>query len=215
MIQLVFSFLVVSAMPTDKTKFEWKPVVGQKGTYTTVNRHKADMGGGEVDLNITWNSVITVKKVDGERVTLDLANDEPKATVDGESEPGIQAQVPDEEQVYSLDGKFASRGGDHGGPSAGLYAGFLFPKSPLEVGEEYEVGGVRAKYVGTEKVGEWDAHKFTFTFMSTKSRDDLWTEGTIWFSVADLSLVNRAAVFHNIDFGMGNENVTNEIVRTK
>lgn len=208
--------LAMQATSPDKIKFDWKPVEGQKATYATTNSHDADLGGGPVKLNISWNSVISVKKIEGKNVHLDFTNDEPKATVDGGSDAGINVQIPDRVEVYELDGKFVPETqSEHSGPEVGLFAGFLLPKTAIEAGEEYEVEGMKAKYIGTEKVGDWNTHKFTFTFLKGKSKDDLWTEGTIWLSTGDLSLVKRTAVFHNIDFGMGNESVINEIVRTK
>jgi hypothetical protein len=72
---------------------------------------------------------------------------------------------------------------------------------------------MKAKYVGPEKVGDWDAHKFTFE--SRGKQGEPWCEGTIWLSTKDLSLLRRKSVLHDFDFGMGPETINNEIVRTK
>lgn len=214
MTHVLCALLVTFAPTLEKTKFEWKPIVGYAGAYTTTNMHRADMGGGEVDLKIMWGSAISVKSLEGKKVALEVENDDPEVFINGQPDQGINVQVPSDVQEYGLDLKYSIEDSDHG-PGLGLFGGFVLPDKAIEVGEEYSIGGMKAKYVGKEKVGNWDSHKFTFECLKGKSKDDLWSEGTVWLSVTDLFLVKRTAVFHNIDFGMGNEIVKNEIVRTK
>jgi hypothetical protein len=205
--------LAILAPASDKVAFDWKPAKGSTANYRTTNSHKADFGGGPEDLVIEWPSKITVEKADDKRVLLKLENGEPTATIGGQDAAGVNVEIPDQTEEHGLDGKFYP-GPDYHGVGFGLYSGFLLPGRPLEVGEAYEIGTMKAKYVGTEKVGEWEGHKFTFEFRG-KQKTDAWSEGTIWLSVKDLSLLKRKAVLHEVDFGMGPETITNEIVRVK
>ena len=72
--------LSILAPAADKVAFDWKPTKGASASYKTTNSHKADFGGGPEDLVITWDSKITVEKVDDKRVLLKLENGEPSAT---------------------------------------------------------------------------------------------------------------------------------------
>ena len=209
----LFALIALIAPASDKVAFDWKPTKGASASYKTTNSHKADFGGGPQDLVIAWDSKITVEKVDDKRVLLKLENGEPSATIGGANADEIQVQVPDQTEEHGLDGKFFPDA-DYHGVGFGLYSGFLLPSKPLDVGEAYEIGTMKAKYVGTEKVGDWEGHKFTFEFRG-KEKTDPWSEGTIWLSVKDLSLLRRKAVLHEVDFGMGPETITNEIVRVK
>jgi len=211
---LLVGALALSA-PIWKVKFDWKPVKGALAEYTTTNSHETDLGGGLVELVVTWDSTITVDKVDGKRVWFEVDNDEPTVEIDGGPAGGIHVQVPDETVEYGLNFKYYPESDGDDRPSLGIYAGFLLPKSVLIAGQSYEIGGMKAKYVGTEKVKKWATHKFTFEHRTGKSDSDLWSEGTIWLSKEDLTLVKRVAMLHNIDYGMGPEEVKNEIVRTK
>lgn len=209
-----FACALALAATTDKVSFDWNPVKGSKAQYTTTNWHEADMGGGIVDLVITWGSTITVEKVDGKKVWLDVVNDDPMVEIDGGPANGVHVRIDDEVVELGLGGKFY-QSDDSDRDSLGLYSGFQFPKSPVEKGDSYEIGGLKAKYHGVEKVKKWEAHKFTFEYRSGKSDADLWSKGTIWLSTEDLTLVKRTAELHNINFGMGPEDMNNEIVRTK
>lgn len=209
----LFALIALLAPASDKVAFDWKPVKGASASYKTTNSHKADFGGGPEDLVIEWASKITVEKVDDKRVLLKFENGEPTATIGGQEASEVQVQIGDNSEEHGLDGKFYPTADDEGF-RFGLYSGFLLPGKPLEVGEAYEIGTMKAKYVGTEKVGEWEGHKFTFEFRG-KEKTDPWSEGTIWLSVKDLSLLRRKAVLHEVDFGMGPETITNEIVRVK
>ncbi len=212
---LSLSLAVVSLFLTgDKVSFDWKPVKGSTASYKTTNSHKADFGGGPQDLVIAWDSKITVEKVDEKRVFLKSENGEPIATIGGQEAAGIQVQVPDDTEEHGLDGKFYPSSEDEG-PRYGLYSGFRLPGKPLDAGESYEIEGLKAKYVGVEKVGEWEGHKFAFEYRKTKSEADAWSKGEIWLSVKDLSLLKRKVVLNNVDFGHGPETITNEIVRVK
>lgn len=198
-----------------KVKFDWKPVKGSKAEYTTTNSHEGDFGGGVVEMIVTWDSTITVDKVDGKKVWLDVVNDEPTVEVDGGPANGVHVRIDDQVVELGLDGKFYGDGGDSHGETLGLYSGFQFPKNALIKGGSYEIGGLKAKYAGTVKVKKWETHKFTFEYHSGKSDGDLWSKGTIWFSTKDLTLVKRTVDLHNIDFGMGPTDVQSETVRTK
>lgn len=202
------------ALPADKVAFDWKPVKGQSAEYKTTNSHKADFGGGPQDLLIAWTSKITVDKVEKDRVWLKLENGEPTATIGGSAAEGIQVDIPDDTEQHGLDGRYYAPE-DADMPRFGLYGGFVLPGKALEAGESYEVAGVKAKYVGTEKVGEWEGHKFTFECRKSRNESDPWTKGEIWLSTKDLTLLRRKMVLNNYDFGMGPESVTNEIVRVK
>ena len=205
---------LLTASAWDKVSFDWKPLKGSKANYTTTNRHEADLGGGVVDLVVTWDSTITIEKVDGKRVWLDIYNEEPAVEIDGSAANRVQIQVPDQTVEHGLDGKYYPESdGDGHGESLGIFSGFRFPKEALDAGDSYEFGGLKAKYVGVEKVKKWESHKFTFVYRIGKSSDDLWSEGTIWFSTRDLSLVKRTVTLHNMDFGMGPEDMKNEIMR--
>ena len=204
---------LLTAATWDKVSFDWKPVKGSKADYTTTNRHEADLGGGLVDLLITWDSTITIDKVDGKRVWLDIDNDEPDVEIDGTADNGLMVQIPDQTVEHGLDCKYYQESDDGHGESLGIFSGFQYPKEALEVGDSYEFGGLKANYVGVEKVKTWESHKFTFVYRSGAKAGDIWSEGTIWFSTKDLSLVKRTATLHNMDFGMGPEEVENEIVR--
>lgn len=204
---------VALAATTDKVVFDWKPVKGTKAEYLTTNKHEADMGGGPVDLTIMWDSTVTVDKVEGKRVWLSSEAGEPIAQIDGVDEPGIQVQISSNVQEYSTTGEFLEVDEDDHGFNFGLYSGFILPSKGLDKGESYSRGGVKATYEGTEKYKKWDAHKFSFEFRP-KGRE-AWSSGTIWLSTKDLSLVKRTAILHEVDFGMGPEDVINEIVRTK
>ena len=85
---------LLTASAWDKVSFDWKPLKGSKANYTTTNRHEADLGGGVVDLVVTWDSTITVEKVDGKRVWLDIYNEEPAVEIDGGAANRVQVQVP-------------------------------------------------------------------------------------------------------------------------
>lgn len=204
---------LLTASTWDKVSFDWKPVKGSKADYTTTNRHEADLGGGLVDLLITWDSTITIDKVDGKRVWLDIDNDEPDVEIDGTANDGLMVRIPDQTVEHGLDGKYYPESDDGRGESLGVFSGFQFPKEALAAGDSYEFDGLKAKYVGVEKLKKWDCHKFTFVYRTGKSSEDMWSEGTIWFSTKDLSLVKRTATLHNMDFGMGLEDVENEIMR--
>lgn len=206
---------LVLAATADKVEFDWKPVKGSKAEYTTTNLHNTDMGGGPVELLITWDSVITVERTDKKKVWLDVDNDEPSVEIDGSPAHGMMVQVPDQTLEFGLDGKFYSDDADDHGATLGIYSGFQFPKEALNPGDSYEVGGTEAIFVGVEKVKKWECYKFTFTHRTGKSDSSLWSQGTIWLSTKDLTLVKRKATLHNIDYGMGPEDVVNEIVRTK
>jgi hypothetical protein len=211
---VLFAALALGALSGDKVTFDWKPEKGQTASYKFTNSHKADFGGGPQELVIAWTSKITVDKVDGKKVWLKLENGEPVATIGGASADGVQVQIADQTEEHALDGKFfAASLDEHMG--FGLYSGFRLPGKALEAGESYEVEGMKAKYVGLENVGEWDAHKFSFENRPSKNEADQWSKGEIWLSTKDLSLVKRKAVLNNIDFGMGPESITNEVVRTK
>ncbi len=211
---LSLSLAVVSLVLTgDKVSFDWKPTKGSTANYKTTNAHKADFGGGPQDLVIAWDSKVTVEKVDEKRVLLKMENGEPTATIGGANADGINVQIGDNTEEHGLDGKFYPPA-DYEGMGFGLYSGFLLPGKPLDVGESYEIGTMKAKYVGTEKVGEWEGHKLTFEFRG-KEKTDPWSDGTIWLSVKDLSILKRKAVLHEVDFGHGPETITNEIVRVK
>ena len=214
MTALLVGALALSA-PIWKVKFDWKPVKGASAEYTMTNSHEADLGGGLVDLVITWDSTITVDKVDGKRVWFEVDNEEPMVEIDGGPADGIHVQVPDETVEYGLDFKFYPASDSDGRQSMGIYAGFLLPKGVLREGQTYEIGGMKAKYIGVEKVKKWTTHKFTFEHRTSKSDADLWSEGTIWLSTEDLTIVRRKVTLHNIDMGMGPEEVKNELVRTK
>ncbi len=212
---LSLTFAVVSLfLAGDKVSFDWKPTKGATANYKTSNSHKADFGGGPQDLVIAWTSKVTVEKVDDKRVLLKFENGEPIATIGGQEASGIQVQVPDSTEEHGLDGKFYPTPDDEDF-RFGLYTGFVLPGKPLEVGESYEIEGLKAKYFGVEKVGDWEGHKFVFEYRKTKNEADPWTKGEIWLSVKDLSLLKRKAVLSNVDFGHGPETITNEIVRVK
>ncbi len=213
MTAMLVGALALSA-PAWKVKFDWKPVKGASAEYTTTNSHEANLGGGVSDIVITWDSTITVDKVAGKRVWFDVDNEEPMVEIDGGPADGIHVRIPDQNVEYGLNFKFYP-GSDDDRPSLGIYAGFLLPKGVLRAGQTYEVGGMKAKYVGIEKVKKWDAHKFTFEYSTGEKDTDLWSEGTIWISTEDLTLVKRKTTTHNIDMGMGPEDVENELVRTK
>ncbi|MCH7905764.1 MAG: hypothetical protein IH944_14505 [Armatimonadetes bacterium] len=211
-IAAIFGLLTASAW--DKVSFDWKPVTGSKANYTTVNKHEVDMGGGVVDLVVTWDSTITVDKVDGKRVWLDIVNEEPDVEIDGSTANHVMVQVPDQTVEHGLDAQYYPESDGEGrGESLGIFSGFRFPKHSLAPGDSYEIGGTKAKFVGAEKVKKWECYKFTFEHRTGKKDDDQWAEGTIWFSTKDLSLVKCTATLHNMDFGMGPEDVENEIVR--
>ncbi|MCH8979215.1 MAG: hypothetical protein IH945_08230 [Armatimonadetes bacterium] len=213
MTAMLVGALALSA-PIGKVKFDWKPVKGASAEYTTTNSHEANLGGGVSDIVVTWDSTITVDKVDGKRVWFQVDNEEPMVEIDGGPADGIMVRIPDQTVEHGLDFKFYP-GSDDDRRNLGIYAGFLLPKGVLRAGQTYEIGGMKAKYVGTEKVKNWDAHKFTFEYSAGKKDTDLWSEGTIWLSKEDLTLVQRKVTLHNIDMGMGPEDVENEIVRTK
>ena len=171
------------------------------------------MGGGLVDLLITWDSTITIDKVDGKRVWLDIDNDEPDVEIDGSAANDLPVRIPDQTVEHGLDCKYYPDNDGGHGESLGVFSGFQFPKDSLNPGDSYKNGRTNAKFVGVEKVKKWDCYKFTFEHRTGKSDDDLWSKGTIWFSTKDLSLVKRTVTLHNMDFGMGLEDVENEIMR--
>lgn len=211
MLKLALPLLALAFVSADKVSFEWKPIVGQTAEYKTTNTHKADLGAGEEDLVIAWPSKVTVDKVEGKRVWLKIENGEPTATIGGENADGIQVQVPDSTEEHGLDGKFYPPH-DYEGLGFGLYSGFALPASALEVGGNYEIDGLKAKYVGLEKVGEWETHRFTFEY---RQKSGPWCAGDIWLSSKDLTLVRRKAVMHEVDFGNGPTSIANEMLRTK
>ena len=213
MTAMLVGALALSA-PALKVKFDWKPVKGASAEYTTTNSQELADGSGVSDVVITWDSTITIDKVDGKRVWFEVENGVPVVEIDGGPADGIHVRIPDQKEEYGLDFKFYP-GSDDDWPSLGIYAGFLLPKGVLRAGQTYEIGGMKAKYVGIEKVKKWDAHKFTFEYSSGKKDTDVWSEGTIWLAKEDLTLVKRKVTLHNIDMGMGPEDVENELVRTK
>ena len=206
--------LALSA-PIWKVKFDWKPVKGASAEYTTTNSQELADGSGVSDVVITWDSTITIDKVDGKRVWFKVVNEEPTVEIDGGPADGIHVRIPDLTVEHGLDFKFYPGSDDNDRPSFGIYRGFLLPKGVLRAGQTYEIGGMKAKYVGIEKVKKWDAHKFTFEYSSGKKDTDVWSEGTIWLAKEDLTLVKLKVTLHNIDMGMGPKDVENELVRTK
>lgn len=208
----ILACVLALAATADKVDFDWKPVKGATAEYTTTNMHEADMGGGSGELLITWDSTITVEKVDGKKVWLDIDNEEPTVEFDGQALHGVQVKVPDQKVEFGLGGKFYPEEDSSHSASLGIFSGFQFPKDALNPGDSYETGGTKAKFVGVEKYKKWECYKFTFVH---KTDSDLWSEGTIWLSTKDLTLIKRIAELHNIDYGMGPEDVTNEIVRRK
>lgn len=211
---LTTALIATLALAQQKATFEWKPEKGTSAVYKTINSHKADFGSGPEDLVISWRSTISVSKVEKDKVWLAIDNDEPVATIGGNDAPGIQVQVPDATEEHGLDGKFFPPS-DYQGMGFGLYSGFLLPNKALAAGDTYEINGMKATYVGIEKSGEWESHKFTFEYHKDKEASSAWSKGEIWLSTKDLSLVRRKATLNNVDFGMGPETITNEVVRTK
>ena len=165
---------LLTASTWDKASFDWKPVKGSKASYTTVNKHEVDMGGGLVDLVVTWDSTITVDKVDGKRVWLDIDNEEPDVEIDGSAANHVMVQVPDQTVEHGLDGKYYPDNDDGHGESLGIFSGFRFPKDSLDPDDSYEIGGTKAKFVRVEKVKKWECYKFTFEHRTGKSDDDMW-----------------------------------------
>ncbi len=143
-----------------------------------------------------------------------MDNGEPVARIGGGDAPGIQVQVPDTTEEHMLDMKFLPAA-DYQGMGFGLYSGFRLPGKAIAAGESYEIEGVKATYVGIEKSGEWESHKFTFEYRKDNKAESTWSKGEIWLSTKDLSLVRRKATLNNVDFGMGPETITNEVVRVK
>lgn len=211
MFKVALTVLALAALTPQKTTFEWKPVKGSSVEYKTTNLHKADFGAGEEELVISWTSKVTVDKVEGKKVWLKIENGAPRATIGGQEAVGVQVEIPDETEEHGLDGRYYVPEGSSGF-GFGLYGGFLIPSSPLAPGEGYEADGLKAKYVGLEKVGSWDGYKFSFSY---KPKEGAWSEGEVWFSVKDMSLLRRKIVMHNVDFGHGPMDITNDLVRTK
>lgn len=214
----LLAFVALAAAPLliaasqEKVSFLWKPQAGKIAKYKTLNSHRADFGQGDQNLEISWNSVIKVEKVEGEHAMLALDNDEPLVKLGGSDNGSIQVQVPDYTEKHGMDLKFFPDA-SYEGMGFGLYSGFVLPKTALAEGDSYEADGLKAKYEGKEKVGDWDCHKFSFTY-KPKDIEGRWTEGVIWLSVDDLSLVRRKTKLNNVDFGAGPETVNNEIIRT-
>lgn len=211
---LTTALIASIALGQTKTSFDWKPEKGTSASFKTTNSHKADFGEGPQDLVISWDSKITIDKVEGKKVWLQLDNGEPVARIAGNDANGIQVQVPDSTEEHGLDLKFYPAA-DYQGMGFGLYSGFRLPGKAVAAGESYEIEGVKATYVGIEKSGEWEAHKFSFEYRPSKNAADAWSKGEIWLSTKDLSLVRRKATLNNVDFGMGPETITNEVVRVK
>lgn len=211
---LTTALIATFALAQNKVTFDWKPEKGASASYKTSNSHKADFGEGPQDLVISWDSKITVDKVEGKKVWLQMDNGEPVARIGGGDAPGIQVQVPDTTEEHMLDMKFLPEAG-YQGMGFGLYSGFRLPGKAIAAGESYEIEGVKATYVGIEKSGEWESHKFTFEYRKDNKAESTWSKGEIWLSTKDLSLVRRKATLNNVDFGMGPETITNEVVRVK
>lgn len=198
-------------------------------TYSTNSVIKISASGADISVVQDATYSLTAVNSDG---TLEFKEhtDSQKISVAGQDVPA--PEQPDSTSVFNADGTLKAIKADQA-PTGDVYRAnnlsiFIVPKDPVKPGDSWTkdvpadkttgAAAYTAKYtfVGTEKVGAYDAAKVTFSIKETEGDTPASSEGTMWLDPATCKIDKADAKFTNLPLpGAGAVTGTALVTRTK
>lgn len=204
----------VSIAAVDAVKIEWKPKAGAVAKYKLTA--KAFILGQEMVYGASVTSKILDVKTDGNIEVEEKQSDISIKFGDEDLSSRAPASITTT-TVSKPSGETVTRKSDSDQDNPRLESAmeFVFPEKEVSTGDTWAIKraadsgkGVFARettftYAGDETVGKWSCRKVTVSFKEIDAPVNMTTEGTVWISIEDGTMIKGVFKLKNVEFGPG------------
>ena len=200
---------------------KYQPKVGEVREYRLEGSIEA-MGQ---TIELTGNSVEKVLKVEGDTY-VEESTQTVKINMGGSEQETPSSTVV---STHKLGGILVSSEGEASNARAEQLSQFIEPGKEIKIGDTWSYDGkadakketpaykIDYKYLGDEKVGEWETAKFSAVGKETEGEKPMLFDNTVWVSKTDFSRVKVESKFQNMTNPMAPVTLDGKltVVRTK